>query len=125
MSKKQRSLAYYYSAVHSSTLGSDEAETDAALPTPKKSKVPVAGVVYMLQGGQWFKIGKSVNPDKRLTQIKLQIPFPVEVVHTIRAADPLKAEAHWHRRFAALRQNGEWFLLTDAEVKEFKSVSEM
>lgn len=101
----------------------DETEINST-PT-KKPKQSVEGVVYMLQGGGYFKIGKSINPDKRLTQIKLQIPFKVEVVHIIRAANPAEVESHWHRRFASRRQNGEWFLLTEAEVNEFKSVSNM
>lgn len=90
-----------------------------------KSQEAVAGVVYLLKGGPFFKIGKSIDFEKRLGQIKLQIPYAVEVVHVIRAAHPLQAEAHWHRRFASLRQNGEWFLLSQAEVDEFKSVSNM
>lgn len=91
----------------------------------RKTKAPVAGVVYLLQGEKYFKIGKSVNMEKRLTQIKLQLPYRVELVHTIRAAHPLQAEAYWHKRFAALRRNGEWFELGEAEVAEFKSVEEM
>lgn len=96
-------------------------------PTTKSanSQKPIEGFVYLLQAGQHFKIGKSVHFEKRLGQIKLQLPWAVEVVHTIRAADALKVEAHWHRRFTALRRNGEWFLLTEAEVAEFKSVSKM
>jgi hypothetical protein len=90
-----------------------------------RANVPVEGVVYMLQAGDYFKIGMSINLDKRLSQIKLQLPFPVEVVHVIQVAHALQAEAHWHRRFAALRRNGEWFLLSEADVDEFKRVSRM
>jgi hypothetical protein len=82
-------------------------------------------VVYLLQAGEHFKIGKSVDLNKRLGQIKLQLPYPVEVVHVIQAANPLQAEAHWHKHFASLRRNGEWFVLTPAEVGEFKSASQM
>lgn len=88
-------------------------------------KTPVEGVVYMLQAGQHFKIGKSVNPNKRIGQLKTQLPYAVTVVHTIRAANPAQVESHWHRRFASKRLNGEWFDLTPEEVTEFKSVSEM
>jgi hypothetical protein len=90
-----------------------------------KSKSQTEGVVYLLKAGPHFKIGKSVAFDKRLGQIKLQLPYAVEVVHTIRAANVSEVESYWHRRFASLRQNGEWFLLTDAEVEEFKSISNM
>lgn len=89
------------------------------------SKRPTEGVVYLLQAGLYFKIGKSIGFEKRLAQIKLQLPYTVEVVHVIQAANISEVEAHWHRRFAALRQNGEWFMLTQAEVEEFKNVSTM
>ncbi len=86
---------------------------------------PVEGVVYLLRAGPYFKISKSVSFEKRLNQIKLQFPDPVEVVHTIRAANPSQSESYWHRHFAAKRRNGEWFLLNDADVEEFKSITEM
>lgn len=107
-------------------LGKDESELDLS-PSKKraKNKTPVEGVVYLLKAGAHFKIGKSITFDKRLAQIKLQLPDPVEVVHVIRAAHVSEVETYWHRRFASLRRNGEWFLLTPAEVDEFKSVAEM
>lgn len=125
--KKRGSVAARRAALRVS-LQDVESESNSDLPLTKKrskSKSPMAGVVYMLQAGPYFKIGMSINLEKRLGQIKLQLPHAVEVVHVIRAANPAEVEAHWHRRFAALRRNGEWFLLTQAEVDEFKSVSEM
>lgn len=85
----------------------------------------VEGVVYLLQAGPHFKIGKSINFEKRLTSIKLLLPERAEVIHTIQSANPSQTETFWHRRFAAKRRNGEWFALDEAEVEEFKSVSQM
>lgn len=106
-----------------------EESDPSAIPTPankrSKSKSNSEGVVYLLKAGPHFKIGKSVVFDKRLGQIKLQLPYAVEVVHTIQAANVSEVESYWHRRFASLRQNGEWFLLTETEVEEFKSMSNM
>lgn len=125
---KKSGVAAKRAAKLRASLQPGETDPDNIAPQASRStrtKVPAPGVVYLLKAGGHFKIGMSTNPDKRIGQIKLQLPYPVEVMHTIRAANPLAAEAHWHRRFAALRQNGEWFLLTGAEVSEFKSVSEM
>lgn len=125
--KKRKSSAAKSSQVHPD-LQQCELHRESYAPNVDPSarvKVPVAGVVYLLQAGDYFKIGKSIDLDKRLGQIKLQLPYPVEVVHVIQAAHPLLAEAHWHRRFSALRRNGEWFLLTQTDVDEFKSVSNM
>lgn len=82
-------------------------------------------MVYLLQAGPFFKIGKSIVFDKRFTQIKLQLPYAVQVVHIIKAANPTEVESHWHRRFAAQRRNGEWFELLASDVEEFKRVSQM
>lgn len=113
-------------AIKNGTIFDAEAAL-AVLKIKSKSKtsVPSAGIVYLLKSGPHYKIGKSTNFEKRLTQIKLQLPHAVEVIHVIHAADHSRAESHWHRRFAARRLNGEWFELSDAEVAEFKSVAKM
>lgn len=103
----------------------DPSATPSLTSKRSKSKSQKEGVVYLLKAGPHYKIGKSVVFDKRLGQIKLQLPYAVEVVHTIRAANVSEVESYWHRRFASLRQNGEWFSLTEAEVEEFKSISTM
>lgn len=105
--------------------GADSAPRQKSAKARGKAREPVEGVVYLLQAGPHFKIGKSIDFDKRLGQIKLQLPYAVEVVHVMRAADPSQVESYWHRRFSPLRQNGEWFLLTQTEVDEFKGVSKM
>ena len=83
------------------------------------------GVVYLLQAGHYYKIGKAIDLRKRVRQIELKLPYPVEVIHSIEAFHPYKAEQHWHNRFADKRTNGEWFVLTDEDVAEFKSFTQM
>ena len=102
----------------------------ATKPAPQGNKgtstgEAIAGIVYLLKAGPFFKIGKTVDFEKRLGQIKLQLPYSVEVVHKIQAANLSHVENYWHRRFASRRQNGEWFVLTDVDVAEFKSFSKM
>lgn len=105
----------------------DAEVTLAAIKSKGKSVKPgpSEGIVYLLKSGPHYKIGKSVNFEKRLTQIKLQLPHAVEVIHVIHAADHSRAESYWHRRFITRRLNGEWFELSEAEVAEFKSVKAM
>jgi hypothetical protein len=90
----------------------------ASTSTAKPETQPI-GSVYLLKAGPFYKIGKSINFEKRLKQIKLQLPYPVEVVHTISTPEYSKLEAYWHQRFRSKRTNGEWFLLTDEDVEEF------
>jgi len=46
----------------------------------------------LLRAGSNFKTGENIRFEKRLRQIKLQRPDPVEVVHLIRTSNPLQAE---------------------------------
>jgi hypothetical protein len=78
-----------------------------------------SGCVYLLKAGPFYKIGKSQNFEKRLSQIKLQLPYPVEVIHVFKTRNMGEVETHWHRRFKDKRANGEWFVLTDEDVNDF------
>lgn len=79
----------------------------------------------MLKAGRYYKIGKTKNFANRLDQIKLQLPFPVKVIHKIETDDPGGTETYWHKRFSDKRTNGEWFALLDADVAAFTSQSTM
>lgn len=94
-------------------------------PTDFSSTCPSKGVVYLLKAGPFYKIGKAVDFTKRLNQIKLQLPYPVEVIHRIASDDITAIERYWHRKFAHQRANGEWFTLSDSEVAEFRAVAKM
>lgn len=94
-------------------------------PSDFTSGCPATGVVYLLKAGPFYKIGKATDFAKRLSQIKLQLPYPVEVIHRIASDDISATERYWHRKFAHQRAHGEWFTLNDAELAEFKSVAKM
>lgn len=78
------------------------------------------GYVYLLRARDYYKIGRSKDFKRRLREIKLQLPFPVEQVHVVMVDDMLELENLWHQRFKAKRKNGEWFLLSDNDVRESK-----
>lgn len=78
------------------------------------------GVVYLLKAGPHYKIGKTNNMSRRLTELKIQLPFPVQLVHKIHTENMSNVERIWHKQFANKRRNGEWFALTDSDVAQFK-----
>ncbi|MBI3933230.1 MAG: GIY-YIG nuclease family protein [Acidobacteria bacterium] len=93
--------------------------------SPQKAYSVPHGIVYLLKMGLHYKIGKTKDFEKRLDQIRLLLPEPVEVIHKIETDDPDGIEVYWHNRFSGKRKKGEWFSLSDEDVAVFKSRSAM
>ncbi len=89
--------------------------------SPDKINSTVNGFVYLYKGEGFYKIGRSNNVERRDREIKLQLPFKVELIHTIETSDPPRTEKYWHNHFKSKRLNGEWFQLSNSDVLLFKS----
>jgi hypothetical protein len=85
----------------------------------------VTGVVYLVQMGEFHKVGKSNDVGRRIYEIGLHLPEKADLVHVIETDDPSGIEAYWHRRFAASRANGEWFRLSPGDLDAFRRRSYM
>ncbi len=80
----------------------------------------VDGAVYMLKLARHYKIGKSFRVPQRHREIAIELPEKPDVIHVITTDDPSGIESYWHKRFEAKRTNGEWFALTQDDVRAFK-----
>ena len=78
------------------------------------------GEVYLFKSGHYYKIGKTNDTVRRGSELRIQLPETVRLIHSIKTDDPSGIEAYWHKRFEAKRKNGEWFDLSSAEIKAFK-----
>ena len=74
------------------------------------------GYVYLINAGEFYKIGISRNVDRRITQLSTIPPFDVTLVCTIETDDMLGLENELHTMFSEKRVNGEWFTLSAEDV---------
>lgn len=81
------------------------------------------GYVYLLKCGEFYKIGFSATPRKRLRQLRTGSPFPITVEHELRTSFYRDIERRLHLRFEAKRGEGEWFKLDERDVAYIKSLN--
>ena len=83
------------------------------------------GFVYLAVNRDWYKIGSSINPSQRVTQIG-----GARLLHTVRTKKMLDTEHYFHAFFHAVRlthESGrlsERFLLSPTQIAWFCSLSE-
>ena len=80
----------------------------------------VSGFVYLLRSGKKYKIGRSNAVGRRLRELSIQLPQKLNMVHVIETDDPGGIEQYWHRRFKENRKGGEWFVLSQEDIRAFK-----
>ena len=81
----------------------------------------VLGEVYLFKhGNKHYKIGRTNDAVRRGTELRIQLPENLDLIHSIKTDDPSGVEAYWHRRFESKRMNGEWFDLNSSDIKAFK-----
>lgn len=51
-------------------------------------RAPVQGYVYMMRTGRRYKIGRSNSPTRRHREVRLDLPDPTHLVHSIETDDP-------------------------------------
>jgi hypothetical protein len=74
----------------------------------------------LAKSGRHYKIGKTNSSGRREYELSIQLPEKLKMVHVISTDDPTGIEAYWHKRFESKRMNGEWFELSQDDVRAFK-----
>lgn len=69
------------------------------------------------------KIGRSFDPQGRLSQFAPLLPGRLEIVHQIITANPSWLESVLHVAFSNVRSGGEWFRIDSKHLELLKSMS--
>jgi hypothetical protein len=72
-------------------------------------------MIYVIRSGDFVKIGKANDPQKRIADLQTAHPVKLELLATLPGDKWL--EKQFHNRFSDRRITGEWFRLTDEEVR--------
>ncbi len=85
-----------------------------------KQETTEIGYVYLMKSGRYYKIGRSSSVERRNYDLGIILPEEIKIIHKIKTDDPSGIERYWHNRFEEKRKKGEWFELSNSDVKAFK-----
>ena len=82
--------------------------------------------VYLIlkENSNHYKIGVSNNPNTRLNQLQTANSTPLLLVDKFKTNFSFKLEKYVHRNYAEKQTIGEWFVLDEEDVKNFKVLCE-
>ena len=79
--------------------------------------------LYVIQSGDYFKVGITNDLEKRLNQIKTSSPFESRIAYSILVDNAERLEKDTHAKLEEYRTRGEWFEI-DLETI-LKAISEV
>jgi len=84
--------------------------------------------IYVMKCERFYKIGLSRSIPKRIKTLQGGLPFKIELIEIYKVENKderrylNKTEKFIHKHFHAKRVNGEWFELTESDLKEIPSL---
>ena len=83
------------------------------------------GYVYLVQLGDqnMYKIGLTIDPQKRIKAIGTKLPWGLNLIVLIKAEDRFFLETQLHNKFHHKRVSGEWFALDPEDVEYIKELA--
>lgn len=98
-------------------LAGFKAEDEHRAP-PRRGFLYVAHSAFLAS----YKIGKSIDPARRIRRLSPYYPFDVRLVLTIPTEDMHREEAALHSMFASRHTAGEWFDLSAGDVQTLRQL---
>ena len=84
-----------------------------------------AGYVYVIKEMEFsklYKIGRTNDLATRSSFVDLKTPGKTQVIAILQADNDKALESRLHKKFARVRKEGEWFDLTDDQVREIREM---
>ena len=76
------------------------------------------GYVYIIKAENGlYKIGKSITPTSRISTLRTASPVDVQMYRIFKSSDYHYAEEVLHDQFSEKRERGEWFRLSEEDLK--------
>lgn len=90
----------------------------------KSKNTKKRGIVYLLNSGIYYKIGKTKNLHARMEALAVGViaPFDIKLIHHFISDDYSGDEKRLHDRFLEKRTDGEWFVLSEKDVEYICSI---
>lgn len=87
----------------------------------KPSHRTIQGYVYIVKMGEYYKVGKTLDMTCRMGEYTL-LPIEPEIVFCKKVEDYTQGERTLHEQYAEKRVRGEWFKLSDSDIKKAKKL---
>ena len=87
---------------------------------PTEEQAEVICHIYLITDGEFFKIGRAIDVDKRLSDLQLGNPKTLSLVFYAPVGNASKVESHLHRLYSYKLIHREWFSLNEVDVSEIK-----
>lgn len=112
----------YYASVSDDDI---EAYNDQVSEKIKSKPLPPqAGYIYLIESSiGYYKIGKAINVEVRRGQHLRDYPLQLTIAHAIHVEDRHRAERYLLNLFADKQLQGEWFKLSEDDVRWIMSLS--
>jgi Meiotically up-regulated gene 113 len=85
-----------------------------------KAKVQIgkaSNCIYLVKCERYYKIGVAANLNNRLSTMRNDNPFDIELIDSVFTNDFAAIEVKLHNRFAAQLHRNEWYLLSKDDVE--------
>jgi hypothetical protein len=82
----------------------------------------LTGNVYLITCGTYHKIGKTIHLSKRLRELQSANGHELTLVGSINCKHYSKLELDLHTKYKAQRIRGEWFTLSEQDVRDTLSL---